>query len=132
MTHLPQISLAVTALFVLISIPMAIAVGLRRTQTGILLLHGEDEDLLRLMRAHGNFIEYVPLALLALAGAEIAGTPTWLVAASGGALVLARLIHYFSLRASVDGKGRAIGAALTTLTMMVLALAILWQLVKAI
>lgn len=128
MEQLPQIALAVTAVFVLMSIPMAIAVGVRRTKTGILLLHGEDQKLLRLIRAHGNFIEYVPLALLALAGAEVAGTAPWLVAICGAMLLLARLIHYFSLRGAADGKGRAIGAGLTTVTMMVLALAILWQL----
>ncbi|WP_170552968.1 MAPEG family protein [Ruegeria atlantica] len=128
MEQLPQIALIVTAVFVLMSIPMAIAVGVRRARTGILLLHGEDEGLLRLMRAHGNFIEYVPLALLALAGAEIAGTAPWIIAVCGGVLLLARLIHYFGLRASAESKGRAIGAALTTLTMMVLAFAILWQL----
>ncbi len=128
MEHVPQIALVVNAIFVLMSIPMAIAVGVRRTRTGIPLLHGEDESLLRLMRAHGNFIEYVPLDLLALAGAEIAGTPTWLVAACGAVLLLARVVHYFSLSASINGKGRAVGAALTTLTMLVLALAILWQL----
>lgn len=128
MEHLPQISLGVTALFVLMSIPMAIAVGLRRAKTGILLLHGDDENLLRLMRAHGNFVEYVPLALLALAGAEIAGAATWFVATCGATLLLARLIHYFGLRASADSKGRAIGAALTSATMVLLGLAILWQL----
>jgi len=128
MEHVPQIALGVTAVFVLMSIPMAVAVGLRRAKTGVLLLHGEDETLLRLMRAHGNFIEYVPLALLALAGAEIAGAPPWLVATCGVALLVARLIHYFSLRAAADGRGRAIGAGLTTITMLVLALTILWQL----
>lgn len=128
METIPQIAIGVTALFVLISIPMAIAVGVRRARTGILLLHGEDETLLRLMRAHGNFVEYVPLALLALAGAEIAGAATWLVALCGAALLSARLIHYFGLRAAADSKGRAIGAGLTSLTMLVLALAILWQL----
>lgn len=128
MDHVPQIALVVTALFVLMSIPMAIAVGIRRAKTGILLLHGEDDGLLRLMRAHGNFVEYVPLALLALAGAEIAGAAPWLVAACGAVLLLARLIHYFSLRAAADSKGRAIGAGLTTATMLVLALVILWQL----
>lgn len=132
MEQLPQIALTVTAVFVLMSIPMAIAVGVRRTRTGISLLHGEDESLLRLIRAHGNFIEYVPLALLALAGAEIAGTAPWLVATCGGVLLLARLVHYFSLSSSDDSKGRAIGAALTTLAMLVLALAILWQLWAAI
>ncbi len=128
MEELPKIALFVTAIFVLMSIPMAIAVGVHRAKTGILLLHGEDESLLRLVRAHGNFIEYVPLALLALAGAEMAGTASWLVAACGAVLLLARLIHYFSLRAAADSKGRTIGAGLTTSTMMVLALAILWQL----
>lgn len=127
-----QIALGVTALFVLMSIPMAIAVGVRRAKTGILLLHGQDDELLRLIRAHGNFVEYVPLALLALAGGEVAGTPVWLVAACGAALVLARIVHYFGLRASAGSKGRAIGAGLTTATMLVLALAILWQLGAAI
>ena len=128
MDQFPQIALAVTAAFVLMSIPMSIAVGVRRARTGILLLHGEDEALLRLMRAHGNFTEYVPLALLALAGAEIAGAAPVLVAACGIILLVARLIHYFGLRAAADSRGRAIGAALTTAAMLVLALAILWQL----
>lgn len=128
MEQLPQITLIVTAVFVLMSIPMAISVGVRRAKTGILLLHGDDEALLRLMRAHGNFIEYVPLAILALAAAEIAGTAPWLVAICGGVLLLARVIHFFGLRAAADSKGRPIGAGLTNATMLVLALAILWQL----
>lgn len=128
MEQLPQVALAVTAVSVLMSIPMAVAVGVRRAKTGILLLHGEDEGLLRLMRAHGNFVEYVPLALLVLAGAEVSGVAPWLVAACGGTLLLARLIHYFGLRAAADSRGRAIGALLTSATMLVLAVAILWQL----
>lgn len=131
MEGIPQVALGVTAVFVLMSIPMAIAVGLKRGQTGILILHGEDEDLLRLIRAHANFVEYVPLALLALAGAEIAGAPTLLVAACGAVLILGRLIHYFGLRAAVNSKGRLIGAAMTSFTMLVLSLTILWQLVTA-
>ena len=131
MEHLPQIALVVTALFVLMSIPMAVSVGVRRAKTGILLLHGEDEQLLRLMRAHGNFIEYVPLALLALAGAEVAGAAPWLVAICGAVLLLARVIHFFGLRTAADSKGRAIGAGLTNAVMLALALAILWQLGSA-
>ncbi|MEM9780637.1 MAG: MAPEG family protein [Pseudomonadota bacterium] len=128
MDAIPQIALGVTAVFVLMSIPMAVAVGLRRAKTGISLLHGEDEVLLRRMRAHGNFDEYVPLALLALAGAEISGAAPWLVATCGVALLGARLIHYAGLSTSAASKGRAVGAALTNLTMLVLSLAILWQL----
>ncbi|MEM9248196.1 MAG: MAPEG family protein [Pseudomonadota bacterium] len=128
MQDLPQIAMAATAVFVFISIPMAIAVGVRRTKTGILLLHGEDETLLRLIRAHGNFVEYVPLALLALAAAELAGAAPWLVVCCGGTLLLARLIHYVSLSSAADHVGRPIGAGLTSVTMIVLALTILWEL----
>ena len=125
MDDAPQIALTFIALFALISVPMSIAVGLRRAKTGIMLLHGDDDDLLRRIRAHGNFVEYVPLALLALAGAEIAGTPAWLVLACGVVLIAARLIHYASLRRSENGKGRLAGALLTTITMVVLGIAIL-------
>ncbi|MDX8346860.1 MAPEG family protein [Cognatiyoonia sp. IB215446] len=128
MENLPHITLAVVAVLVLMSIPMAIAVGLRRAKTGILLLHGEDDHLLRLMRAHGNFVEYVPLALVALAAAEIAGVAPWLVLGCGGALILARLVHYFGLRKAADSMGRLIGAGLTNITLLILGLAILWQL----
>lgn len=119
METVPQITLLFIALFVLISVPMSISVGLRRVETGVMLLHGDDEDLLRRMRAHGNFTEYVPLALLGLAGVELVDAPAWLVFACGGTLLAARLIHYAGLRTSPDNVGRLIGAALTSLTMLV-------------
>ncbi|WP_299499004.1 MAPEG family protein [uncultured Roseobacter sp.] len=125
MDQMPQTTLIFTALFVLMSVPISILVGLRRAETGIMMLHGDDEDLLRRIRAHGNFVEYVPLALLAMAGAEIAGAPSWLVLACGVALLAARLIHYVALRRNPTGSGRLIGAALTSLTMLVLAASIL-------
>ena len=128
MEHIPTVSLATTAAFILLSIPMSVSVGLRRAKTGILLLHGDDEPLLRLMRAHGNFIEYVPLALLGLAGAEVAGAPLWLLAGCGVALIFARIVHFLGLRSAADSVGRGIGAGLTSLTMLVLGIAILWQL----
>ena len=78
-------------------------VGLRRVKTGIMLLHGEDEELLKRIRAHGNFTEYVPLALFGLAGMELVGAPGWLVLATGTALVAGRAVHYATLRGSVNG-----------------------------
>ncbi|MBW4709093.1 MAPEG family protein [Roseobacter sp. YSTF-M11] len=128
MLEAPQITLFFTAIFVLVSVPMSIMVGLRRAKTGIMLLHGDDEDLLKRMRAHGNFTEYVPLALLALAGAEITGAPGWFVMVCGGVLLLARLIHYAALRRSATSGGRLVGAAMTSLVMTVLAATILAQL----
>ncbi|WP_299676024.1 MAPEG family protein [uncultured Roseobacter sp.] len=125
MDHAPTYTLIFIALLALMSVPMAIAVGLRRARTGIMMLAGEDDDLLRRIRAHANFTEYVPLALLALAGAEIAGAPPWLVIGCGTLLLGARLIHYISLRRNPNGLGRLIGTLLTTLTIFTLSGAIL-------
>lgn len=125
MDQTPTYALIFTALLALMSVPMAIAVGLRRAKTGIMMLAGDDDDLLRRIRAHGNFTEYVPLALLALAGAEIAGAPPWLVITCGVVLIAARLIHYVGFRQNPNGPGRLIGTLLTTLTMLVLSATIL-------
>ncbi|MEP6064307.1 MAG: MAPEG family protein [Paracoccaceae bacterium] len=123
-TPLP-VTVIFVGLFVLMSVPMAIAVGLRRAQTGIMILHGDDADLLKRIRAHGNFVEYVPLALLALAAAEFAGAAAWFLIGVGCILLIARILHYASLRGSGKGIARVLGAALTSASMLVLALAAL-------
>ncbi|MCV3270731.1 MAPEG family protein [Roseobacter sinensis] len=125
MEHAPTYTLVFIALLALMSLPMAIAVGLRRAKTGIMMLAGDDEDLLRRIRAHGNFIEYVPLALLALAGAEMAGAAPWLLITCGLVLMAARLIHYIGFRHNPNGPARLIGTLMTTLTILALSVAIL-------
>lgn len=120
-----QISLFFAAILIEISVAMAIAVGLRRAKTGILWLHGDDDELLRRMRAHGNFTEYVPLALTGLAGAELVGAPAWFIVGCGIMLLVARLMHYATLRGSGQGPGRTLGAGLTSLSMLACAVAIL-------
>lgn len=68
---------SITALFIamlaLIQIPMTVAVGLYRLQTDIHFLDGDNEEMVRRMRGHGNFIETIPIALLTMAAAEYAG-----------------------------------------------------------
>lgn len=58
---------------------------------------GGDEALVRLVRAHANFCEYVPLALILIAAVELAGYPAWLVHVLGAALVAGRLSHAWSM-----------------------------------
>ncbi len=132
MTQAPTYALIFTALLALMSVPMAIAVGLRRAKTGIMMLSGDDEDLLRRIRAHGNFTEYVPMALLALAGAEVAGAPAWLLIGCGAVLIAARLIHYVGVRRNPNGPARIIGTLLTTLTILVLSVTILAHVARLI
>ena len=120
-----QVTLFFTAVFVVLSVPMSVSVGLRRAKTGISMLHGDDDDLLRRIRAHGNFVEYVPLALIALAGAEVAGAPAWFLMSCGTTLLVGRLFHYVAFRRTNNSTGRAIGAFLTSLATIGLGVAIL-------
>jgi hypothetical protein len=111
------ISTFFVGLFVLLQVPITIAVGLRRARTDIHFFDGGDVRLLRLMRAHGNFIETVPMTLLAMASVEMRGAPAWLVVTGGCLLLLGRALHYATILGSGFGLGRALGMVLTLLTM---------------
>ena len=94
----PQITILFVGLMALIQIPMTFAVGLYRVKTDIHFLDGGDVEMLRRMRAHGNFTETVPITLLAMAAAELSGAPTLLIWAGGALLVAGRLLHYMTIR----------------------------------
>jgi uncharacterized protein len=71
-------------------------------------------EMLRAIRVHANFAEYVPLCLGLICLAELQAAPAWLLHAMGIALVLARLIHARGV-SQVQEKTtfRVIGVALT-------------------
>jgi len=71
-------------------------IGWRREQR-VELGHGEDLQLLRRMRVHANFAEYVPLTLLLMALAESMAPPRPLVHLVGVILIAGRLIHAYGL-----------------------------------
>ncbi|GAB6195695.1 MAPEG family protein [Lysobacter xanthus] len=100
-------------------------VALRRGRK-IGLGDGGDPQLLRRIRVHANFIEYVPFALLLLALLEGTGLRRDAVAALGAALLLARVLHALGLsRSGGYSIGRFWGTLLTwgvILTASVLAL----------
>lgn len=54
---------------------------------------GKDETLRRRIRAHGNFIEYVPTALIALGLIELGGGARVLVAGLAIAFFVSRALH---------------------------------------
>jgi len=56
-----------------------------------------NEMLQRAIRAHGNFAEFVPFALLLIALAELNGSPLWSIHVLGSVLVLARLSHAYGI-----------------------------------
>lgn len=80
---------------------------------------GGHGDLQEAIRIHGNFGEYVPLALILLLGLELSQFPVWLVHVSGCVLVVARLLHFKGL---TWGKGVTPGRFLGTFLTLTLIL----------
>jgi uncharacterized membrane protein YecN with MAPEG domain len=94
--------------------------GLRlvgRRLGGISVGHGDDEGMLRDMRAHANFVEYAPFVLALVVAIELAGgSRMWLWVASA-AFVLARVAHPFGMRSPRPHPLRAGGALVTWLVL---------------
>src|SRR4029077_20641151 len=88
---------------------------------------GGKPQMAQAIRAHANFAEHVPLALLLIAGTELSGYRPWVVVALGGVLLLARLLSAFGLNRSLsDTRPRTMGAGLTILVTAAASLLILW------
>lgn len=70
-----------------------------------------DEGILqRKVRAHGNFVEYVPLGLLFIIALELMHSQTWLVWLLGSTLTVSRIAHAWGLiKTYGPSPGRAIG-----------------------
>ena len=85
-----------------------------RHRRGVALGHGDDPAMLRAMRVHANFAEYVPLALLLIYFVELSSQAPWLVHLLGVTLLLARLCHAFGMsRTPENFRYRVTGMGLT-------------------
>lgn len=79
---------------------------------------GGDRLLQRAMRAHGNFMEYVPLGLILLFMLQQQGAASWLIHLLGSALFLGRVIHAVGISQQPEPlKLRVTGMLLTLLTL---------------
>lgn len=117
MTWLPITSaLCVASIAGLVA--LSVPVAMRRMSAKITLGEGADPVLVGRIRAHGNFIEYMPLGLIAVGLAELEGAPTALVLASAAALAIGRLIHALGMLTGAKVPPRAIGMTLTWLGLL--------------
>lgn len=115
------ITSVIAATLTLIFIKLSFAViGLRR-KNKVGLGSGGHDDLDRAIRAHGNFAEYVPLAMILIACLELNGAPWWLVAILGITLIVGRLIHAKGINTPPpDFSKRILGMQLTFGTLVAL------------
>jgi uncharacterized membrane protein YecN with MAPEG domain len=91
----------VTALYAALLAPLYLLLSARviaqRRAQSVEIGAGESKELLRRMRVHANFIEYVPYVLVLLALAESMKTPSLLLHAVGLALLAGRHVHAYGL-----------------------------------
>ncbi len=115
MTVTPMYAAPLAALFLVLSF----AVIRRRRGLGISIGDGGDTRFARLIRAHGNFAEYVPMVLLLMAFAEMGGAGSGVVHAAGLSLLSGRLLHAYALGLTERNQPARAGGMNLTLAAMV-------------
>ncbi|MDF2179552.1 MAPEG family protein [Aliiglaciecola sp. CAU 1673] len=85
-------------LLAVIMLYLAFLVSMMRKKTGIGLGSARDKALLQLSRAHANFTEYVPMALILMLIGELNGVRELWLHLAGTILLFSRLIHAYGVR----------------------------------
>lgn len=87
-------TLIFAAIFGILHVVFSLRVGAYRFSSKISLGDGGDKELRNRIRAHGNFIENAPMALLLLLLNELNGLGQDALLALGSVFLAARLLHY--------------------------------------
>jgi uncharacterized protein len=115
-----NVTLTLLAVFGLLGVMLGIQVILRRVRLGVEAGDGGVPRMAQAVRAHGNFAEYVPLALLLLGAVEWLGYSNIIVGSVAVALVAGRLLSAFGLSRSLGPSiPRQAGASVTLLAMLI-------------
>lgn len=104
----PEISAIAAAVLIVMQMGLMLSVGLHRVGAGINIGYGEDQNLERKIRRHGNLAENSALFLIALALAELVGAPTFYLTILAALFVFARASHAVAL-SSLSGSHKPAG-----------------------
>ena len=124
------------ALLGLLCVGLSVNVVRFRWKHRLLLGVHEDKDMVRAVRAHGNFTEYAPLGLLLLALVALVGGSGPLVTVLGALLTIGRLSHAYSILVAESRyktfRWRSVGMIGTFGAILAAAIFLLWQWLKVI
>lgn len=130
--QMPSITANYLAILALIYAALALQVIRLRRSSRAAFDDGGNQGLRNAIRAHGNFIEYVPIITLMVAFLEMSGASPLRIHLSMGALVLSRLLHPLGMSAAPGTRRflicRGGGIALTIGLLISTALTILSRL----
>ena len=110
-----QIVAPYIALNLLLTPVLMFRVGQVRVGKNIMLGDGGDKLMLSRMRAHANFTENAPLALIGLIGLAMLSAHPIILHVFGAAFFIGRILHAMGM-SGVFKLGRLIGTLLTLLT----------------
>ena len=96
---MPTTTLLYASVLGLLMIVISVRVMLRRRAQKISLGDGGDVELLARGRAFGNFVEYVPMALILMGLIEMSGGSKTALNVFGAVLVASRTSHAFGITA---------------------------------
>ena len=116
----PIITLIIAAALGLLDLWLGIRVSRVRISRKVSIGHGDVPGMEARIRAHGNFNEYVPIALILMLLIEMNRGPSrglWVI---GAVLVLARVLHPFGMDRPAPNPYRAGGAMLTWAVLLAL------------
>lgn len=118
-----SVVLLYSSLLALLLIALSYNVVRLRQQHQVGIGSGSIQALERAVRAHANFCEYVPMALLLLALIESGGNvPAWALHLLGLLLLAGRVAHAFGLsRSAGTSRARVTGTMLTWMVLLVAA-----------
>ena len=121
--NFPPVVAMYGGLFALLYALLSARVVVDRGRTGIVHGDGGHDGLNRVIRAHGNFAEYVPFILLLVGFAEVRGASPSLVHALLLPLMIARIMHPIGMQMPVGSRAqyawRATSATITWLVLVV-------------
>ena len=104
-----RISLMTAAVCTLLYLVLSARVIAARKNSNYSIHVSPDAELQERIRAHGNFGEYAPLALLFMTLLELAGAHEILLAVSGALLVVSRISHAYGMQRPAPNVFRLFG-----------------------
>jgi len=127
-------SLVITSFTAALLTPLYIFLAFKiiKTRRGQRLSTGDggDQYFQHVIRAHGNFSEYVPMGLILLGLFELSDGPTWVACVLAILLVAGRVAHaYAFLHSPMHFKARTIGMVLTFTMLGISAVSLMMQVV---
>jgi uncharacterized protein len=123
--NVPFIVPAYGGLLVLFYIFLGMRVSALRGKAHATIGTGNDPALERAIRAHGNFSEYVPFALLLLGFMEMQRNSSYVLHALCLLLVAGRLIHAFGISQTRETMGFRVTGTVLTIAVLVIAAIVL-------